>query len=215
MADQDRISSFIHSFIRDDEGLLGEIYRDARKNGVPIIRQETRELLKTQLLLKKPMSVLEIGTAVGYSSLFMSGYLNEDARITTIELDEERIRIARANIEAMNREKQIQVLPGDAAEVLKTLPDDTYDFVFVDAAKAQYIFYLPDVLRVAKKGAVVISDNILQDGQVLESHFAVEKRDRTIHDRMREYLYTICNTKEMETALLSVGDGVAISVVQE
>ncbi len=208
----ERISSFIKSYISDDEGLLGQIYSEAIKNRVPVMRPETRELLKTQLIMKKPMQLLEIGTAVGYSSIYMSQFLGAGGEITTIELDEERVRIARENIKAMELSEVISVLQGDAYEVLKTLPDKAYDFAFVDAAKGQYINYYPDVMRVVKAGGIIISDNILQDGDVLESHFTVDKRNRTIHDRMREYIYTITHDEGLDTALLSVGDGVAISV---
>ena len=208
----ERISSFIKSFISDDEGLLGDIYSEAIKNRVPVMRKETRELLKTQIIMKKPMQILEIGTAVGYSSIYMSKYIDECAKITTIELDEDRVKIAKTNIEKMNKSDTIMVLQGDAYDVLKTLPDNSYDFAFVDAAKGQYINYYPDVMRVMKAGGVIVSDNVLQDGDVLESHFTVDKRNRTIHDRMREYLYTITHDDRLDTAILSVGDGVAISI---
>jgi len=162
--------------------------------------------------MKKPMQILEIGTAVGYSSIYMSKYIDEGAKITTIELDEDRVKIAKTNIEKMNKSDTIMVLQGDAYDVLKTLPDNLYDFAFVDAAKGQYINYYPDVMRVMKAGGVIVSDNVLQDGDVLESHFTVDKRNRTIHDRMREYLYTITHDDRLDTAILSVGDGVAISI---
>lgn len=208
----ERISSFIKSFISDDEGLLGDIYSEAIKNRVPVMRKETRELLKTQIIMKKPMQILEIGTAVGYSSIYMSKYIDEGAKITTIELDEDRVKIAKTNIEKMKKSDTIMVLQGDAYDVLKTLPDNSYDFAFVDAAKGQYINYYPDVMRVMKAGGVIVSDNVLQDGDVLESHFTVDKRNRTIHDRMRAYLYTITHDDRLDTAILSVGDGVAISI---
>lgn len=210
-----RITSFVRSMAKEDAGKLGELYRDAIHRGVPVIRPEARELLKTQLLIQKPKHVLEIGTAVGYSSIYMTGYLPEDAQITTLELSEERTKEAKENIRRFGKEKNIQVICGDAAETLKELPDDAYEFTFVDAAKAQYIYYLPDVLRVLKKGGVIVSDNILQEGEVLESHFLVEKRNRTIHDRMREYLYVITHDERLETAILPVGDGMAISVLRE
>ena len=208
----DRISSFIRSYIEDDEDSLNQIYQDAIARGVPVIKPETRELLKTQLLLKKPMRLLEIGTAVGYSSLYMSGFIAPEAQIDTIELSEERVKEARANIESLGKASVITVHHGDAAEVLKTLSEDNYDFAFVDAAKGQYIYYYPEVMRLVKKGGLIISDNVLQEGEVLESHFLVEKRNRTIHDRMREYLYTITHDERIDTAILSVGDGVAVSV---
>ena len=210
-----RITSFVCSMAKEDAGKLGELYRDAIHRGVPVIRPEARELLKTQILIQKPKHVLEIGTAVGYSSIYMTGYLPEDAQITTLELSETRANEAKENIRLFGKEKHIQVICGDAAETLKELPDDTYEFAFVDAAKAQYIYYLPDVLRVLKKGGVIVSDNILQEGEVLESHFLVEKRNRTIHDRMREYLHVITHDERLETAILPVGDGMAISVVRE
>ena len=212
MHDMTRISSFIKSYIKDDEGELGKIYSEAVRDRVPVMRKETRELLKTQLIMKRPMQLLEIGTAVGYSSIYMSNYLEEGGKITTIELDEERVKIARDNIAKLNKSHTIEVVEGDAYEILKTLPDEYYDFAFVDAAKGQYINYYPDVMRVVKAKGVIISDNVLQDGDVLESHFTVDKRNRTIHDRMREYLYTITHDDRLDTAILSVGDGVAISI---
>ncbi len=212
MLDLDRVSSFIKSFISEDDDELGNIYSDAVARKIPVIKPETRELVKTQLLIKKPGRILEIGTAVGYSALFMSRYAPEGATIDTIELSEERVAEAQRNITARKKESVITIHQGDAADVLKTLEAETYDFAFVDAAKGQYIYYYPEVMRLVKKGGVIISDNVLQEGEVLESHFLVEKRNRTIHDRMREYLYTITHDDRLDTAVLSVGDGVAVSV---
>ncbi len=210
----ERISDFIKSYIEDDNDSLGLIYKEAVADNVPVIRPETREFLKTQLLLKKPSRILEIGTAVGYSALYMSRYAG-DAVIDTIELSGERVLRAQKNIKSQGKEKVITVHQGDAAGVLKHLFDDTYDFAFVDAAKGQYIYYLPDILRVMKRGGVIISDNILQEGEILESHFLVEKRNRTIHDRMREYLYAITHNPDIDTAILPVGDGVAVSIMRD
>lgn len=210
----ERISDFIKSYIEDDNDSLGLIYKEAVADNVPVIRPETREFLKTQLLLKKPSRILEIGTAVGYSALYMSRYAG-NAVIDTVELSGERVLRAQKNIKSQGKEKVITVHQGDAAEVLKHLFDDTYDFAFVDAAKGQYIYYLPDVLRVMKRGGVIISDNILQEGEILESHFLVEKRNRTIHDRMREYLYAITHNPDIDTAILPVGDGVAVSIMRD
>ncbi|MBR1815766.1 MAG: O-methyltransferase [Lachnospiraceae bacterium] len=207
-----RIESFINSYIPEDEDNLEEIYRQARLDGVPVIRRTTKELIKTILMMKKPDSILEIGTAVGYSALFMSKIMGESTHITTIELDKERAHTAMANIERLGRSQNIYVINADASEALKELPDASYDLIFVDAAKGQYINYYEEVLRLAKKDAVIISDNILQDGEVLESHFTVEKRNRTIHDRIREYLYLIMHDDRVESSILSVGDGVSISI---
>lgn len=214
MATLERASSFVQSFIKDDEGELGIIYDKARTDAVPVIRKETRELLKTQLLILRPENILEVGTAVGYSALYMLECLNNKAKITTLEISEDRIRDARNNIESLRKCDFIEVVPGDAMETLKKLPDEAYEFVFLDAAKAQYINYLPELLRVVKHGGVIFTDNILQEGEILESHFTVDKRNRTIHDRMREYLLAITTDKRLETAILSVADGVAISYVK-
>ena len=212
MKDMDRISSFIDSFIVDDEGILGEIYMSAIKRGVPVIRRSAKEFLKTQLLIKKPKNILEIGTAIGYSSLYMSQYIDEDGRITTLELDETRVIEAKENIKKLGKEEVIKVIKGDALEIISTLPDDSYDFLFVDAAKGQYINYYEDVIRIAKSGAVIISDNILQDGEILESHFTVEKRNRTIHDRMRDYIYKITHDERVESSILPLADGMAVTI---
>lgn len=212
MVTLDRVSSFVRSYIKDDEGLLGQIYNKALDDKVPVMRPETKEFIKTQLLIKKPINIIEIGTAVGYSALFMSQYIAKEAHITSIELDKDRVREAEANILKAGKKEQIKIIQGDAAEVLKTLTDSMYDFAFVDAAKGQYINYLPDVKRIIKTDGVIISDNILQDGEVLESHFVVEKRNRTIHDRMRDYLYAITHDEELSTSVLSVADGIAVSV---
>jgi predicted O-methyltransferase YrrM len=211
----ERVSSFIKSYIPDDEGTLGEIYAKALKDGVPVMRPETRELLKTQLLLKRCTNVLEIGTAVGYSALFMKQYLDDDAHITTIEINPERVKDARENIKKVmgDTEPGISILQGDACEVIKTLPEESFDFVFMDAAKAQYLNYLNELFRVVRKGTLIFVDNILQEGEILESHFTVNKRNRTIHDRMREFLRVITTDKRLATSILSVADGVALIVV--
>lgn len=216
MLSLERIRSFINSFNNDDEGMLASIYKEAIANGVPVIKEDTRELLKVLILMNKPMNILEIGTAVGYSSIYMSQYIAEGANITTIELDSERVSIARENILKLGKNNQINVLEGDALPILKGLSDDeSFDMIFVDAAKGQYINYLPEVLRLAKTGGIIISDNVLQDGDVLESKYTVKKRNRTIHERMREYILAIKKNQMLETAILSVGDGVAVSIKKD
>ena len=129
----------------------------------------------------------------------------------SIENYEKRIPIARQNFKKAGKEDQITLLPGDAQEVLKTLTE-SFDFIFMDAAKGQYINFLPDVLRLLKPGGILISDNVLQDGDIIESHFAVERRNRTIYKRMREYLYVLKHHDELETSILPLGDGVTISI---
>jgi predicted O-methyltransferase YrrM len=145
----------------------------------------------------------------------MKQYLDDDAHITTIEINPERVKDARENIKKVmgDTEPGISILQGDACEVIKTLPEESFDFVFMDAAKAQYLNYLNELFRVVRKGTLIFVDNILQEGEILESHFTVNKRNRTIHDRMREFLRVITTDKRLATSILSVADGVALIVV--
>ena len=170
--------------------------------------------MKVLLQIKKPMRILEVGTAVGFSALLMSEYVSEDCKITTIEKYEKRIPIARENFKRAGKEEQITLLEGDALEILKSL-DETYDFIFMDAAKGQYINWLPDVMRLMKNGGVLISDNVLQEGDIIESHYLVERRNRTIYKRMREYLYELKHNPSLITSIIPLGDGVTVSVKQE
>lgn len=208
---EERVISFINSMNKDDEGIVGIIEQEARRQEVPIIRKETKEWIKTMLCVKKPKNLLEVGTAVGYSAIYMNQYLAPDAHITTIEKWEPRIEQARENFRRAQVEDRITLLEGDAADVLKKL-DGEYDFVFMDAAKGQYIHFLPDVIRLLAKDGVLISDNVLQDGEVLDSKYVVDRRNRTIHGRMREYLYALKNHEMLETSIIPIGDGVALSV---
>ena len=207
----ERIVTFINSLDKKNSSLLEEIEQEARLADVPIIRREMQSFLKVLLMIQKPLKILEVGTAVGFSALLMSEYAPEDCRITTIENYEKRIPIARENFRRAGKEDVITLIEGDAAEVLKTL-EGTYDFVFMDAAKGQYIHYLPDVMRLLAPGGVLVSDNVMQDGDVIESRFAVERRNRTIHARMREYLYELKHNEALETSIIPLGDGVAVSV---
>ncbi len=207
----ERITSYIHSLIPDEQGVIGEIEQNALQEEVPIIRKETKEWIKTMLLIKKPLRVLEVGTAVGFSAIYMSRFLPEEGHITTIENWEPRIQKAKENFAKAGVADKITLLEGDAAEILKDLTGH-YDFIFMDAAKGQYIHYLPDVIRLLAKDGVLISDNVLQDGDILNSRYIVERRNRTIHSRMREYLYQLMQDERLETSILPLGDGVALSV---
>ena len=211
MIANERIISYINSLSTEDTPFLTELEKWALKERVPIIRKETQSFLKMLLAMKQPEHILEIGTAVGFSSLMMSECVSENCTITTIENYEKRIPIARDNFVRAGKDHQITLLEGDAMEVLKGLTGP-YDFVFLDAAKAQYIYYLPELLRIMPKGAVLVSDNVLQDGNIVESRFAVERRDRTIHARMREYLYELTHRDDLVTSVLPLGDGVTVSV---
>lgn len=207
----ERFSTYVASLEAPEEPLLERIEAEALAARVPIIRKETQSFLKTLLVLKKPRKVLEIGTAVGFSALLMSAYLPEGGHITTIENYEKRIPIARENFRQAGKEGVISLIQGDALAVMKELAE-AYDFIFMDAAKGQYIHYLPEAVRLLAPGGVLVSDNVLQGGDVLESRFAVERRDRTIHSRMREYLYELKHHDQLQTSILPLGDGVALSV---
>ncbi|MBQ9984580.1 MAG: O-methyltransferase [Lachnospiraceae bacterium] len=208
---EERITSFINSMNKDDEGIVGIIEQEARQQEVPIIRKETKEWMKTMLCIKKPMRVLEVGTAVGYSAIYMNQYLPEGAHITTIEKWEPRIEQAKDNFRRAQVEDRITLLEGDAADILRGL-EGNFDFIFMDAAKGQYIHFLPDVIRLLAMDGVLVSDNVLQDGEVLDSKYVVDRRNRTIHGRMREYLYALKNHELLETSIIPIGDGVALSV---
>nr|WP_252193424.1 O-methyltransferase [Roseburia hominis] len=190
--------------------MLDQIEREATADYVPIIRKEMQSFLKFLLAMKKPARILEVGTAVGFSAILMAEYDPVPCQIITIENYEKRIPIARENFKRAGKEAQITLLEGDAAEVLKTL-EGPYDFIFMDAAKGQYIHFLPEILRLLARDGVLVSDNVLQDGDVIESRFAVTRRNRTIHKRMREYLYTLTHSEELVTAVLPVGDGITLS----
>ena len=207
----ERMVTYINSLDKGNTAFLDELEKEARENRVPIIRREMQSFLKVLLRITSPRLILEVGTAVGFSTLLMSEYVPEDCRITTIENYEKRIPIARENFRKAGKEDRITLLEGDAAQVLKTL-EGSYDFIFMDAAKAQYIHFLPDILRLLSNGGILVSDNVLQDGDLIESHFAVERRNRTIYKRMREYLYVLKNHEQLETSILPLGDGVTLSV---
>ncbi|MDD4369604.1 MAG: O-methyltransferase [Anaerostipes sp.] len=205
------IVEYLNSLNRDEHELLDAIEQEARENHVPIVKPETKDLLKFLVLMQKPKRILEVGAAVGFSALYMNQYQDTEGTIVTIERNEKRIQKARENFKRAKKEASITLLEGDAVSILKEL-EGTFDFIFVDAAKGQYIHFLEDVLRLLKQDGVLISDNVLQDGDIAKSRYAIERRDRTIHKRMRDYLYTIKNHKELETTILPVGDGVALSL---
>lgn len=213
MITDERITAYINSLDSGDGELCDEIAGEAAASFVPIIKGETAALLKTMVALKQPKHILEVGTAVGYSALLMARIMPKDAHITTIEKFEKRIPVAKANFKKAQLEDRITLLEGDAGEILADL-SGSFDFIFMDAAKGQYINWLPDIIRLLAPGGLLMSDNVLQDGTIVESRYAVERRDRTIHVRMREYLYTLKNSEALETTILPIGDGVALSVLK-
>ncbi|MCM1190038.1 MAG: O-methyltransferase [bacterium] len=206
----ERMSVFIDSLDRGNTPFLDEIEKYALETQVPVIRRSVQSLLKFLLALAKPKNILEVGTAIGFSALLMSEYGPEDCHITTVEKQEKRIPAARENFRRAGAEERITLLEGDAADILKEL-EGSYDLIFMDAAKGQYLHFLPDILRLLAPGGLLVSDNVLQDGDVIESRFAVTRRNRTIHARMREYLYELKHTPGLETVILPMGDGVTLS----
>lgn len=208
---EQRIRDYLHSLEPDQGDLLEEISRKAIRDEVPIIKKETGALLKTMVAAKRPRAILEVGTAVGYSALLMAGVMPAECTITTIEKYEPRIPVAKANFKRAGEESRITLLEGDAEEILKEL-DGPYDFIFMDAAKGQYINFLPELLRLMPAGGLLISDNVLQEGDIVESRYGVTRRNRTIHTRMREYIYTLTHAEQLETSIVPIGDGITLSV---
>ena len=227
--DPQRMEVFIEAMMPPGPEHLRRLEEEAVEGKVPIIRPRTRDLIRFFIKIKKPTRILEVGTAVGFSALFMQYYAPEGCRIVTIEKDPARAALARENIakygssgsSAAARRAEpvksgrppIEVLEGDAAQILKEIREDaSYDLIFMDAAKGQYIRFLPDVLRLLRDGGILITDNILQEGDVLSSRFAVTRRNRTIHSRMREYVRALAEEPSLETLLLPAGDGTAVCV---
>ena len=207
----ERMVTYIRSLEVPESAVIEAIEQEALRDRVPIIRKEMQSFLKVLLMIKRPMRILEVGAAVGFSSILMSEYMPEDGHITTIENYDKRIPIARANFKRAGKEEQIDLIEGDALEVMHGL-EGPYDLIFVDAAKGQYIHYLPEVMRLLGTDGVLVSDNVLQEGDIIESRFAVERRNRTIHSRMREYLYELKQHDQLQTSIIPLGDGVALSV---
>ncbi|MCR4567291.1 MAG: O-methyltransferase [Pseudobutyrivibrio sp.] len=207
----ERYTTYLNSLYPELSPVLKEIQQEAIESYVPIIRDETINLLQLLLKMNKPKSILEVGAAIGFSANIMAETVGDDVPITTIENYEPRIPIANANFKRTGRDKQITLIAGDAMDILPTL-EGPYDFIFMDAAKGQYINFWPEIKRLIAKGGVVVTDNVLQDGDIIESRFAITRRNRTIHKRMRDYLYELTHDEGFSTTILPLGDGVSISV---
>ena len=214
MIEDARIQAYIESLGQGNGEFLDKLEDHCIKNRIPLIRPSMQSILKVLIKMKDPGSILEVGTAVGFSAILMASCSGEDCRITTIEKYEKRLPLARDNIERSGYGDRIRLIEGDAAEVLKDLAGkgEVYDIVFMDAAKGQYLNFLEDTLKLLDKGGVLVSDNVLQEGDIIQSRFAVTRRNRTIHSRMREYLYILTHDDRLETTILPVGDGVTVSV---
>ncbi|CCZ55638.1 o-methyltransferase family 3 [Clostridium sp. CAG:1219] len=196
------------------EEILSKIKEEALLNHVPILMDESMNLIEVILKLKKPNKILEVGSAVGYSAICFSKYLTgENSKIRTIELNEERFRVAVSNINKMQLEDKIEIINADATKYLATIPDDEkYDVCFIDAAKGQYNVFLEQALRLTKSGGIIIADNVLWKGRVLGEYN--EHRHRTAVTRLRTYLKTISENDKLESKVFNIGDGVAVSFVK-
>lgn len=221
MSGFERTEIFIESLNEGNTEFLDNLESEAIRDNVPIIRKSMQRFLKLMLELKKPKNILEVGTAVGFSAILMAQYSQSDCHITTIEKYEKRIPLAKENFLKSGFNDKITLIEGDAKDILNELLENEngddkfagkYDMIFMDAAKGQYINFLPNAVKLLKKGGVLITDNVLQDDTVIQSKFTVVRRDRTIHKRMREYIRALMQSDELTTDILQVGDGISVSV---
>ena len=207
----ERMTSFINSYASPNSEALDELERYSIETNVPIIRKEMQSLIKFLLAMKSPKNILEVGTAIGFSAVLMAENSSKKTMITTIEKYEKRIPIAKENFKKFGLLERVKLLEGDATDILKELKGP-YDFIFMDAAKGQYINFLPDILRLLSKDGILLTDNVMQEGDILESKYVVERRNRTIYKRMREYLYELTHNDMLTTVILPIGDGVTVSI---
>ena len=221
MSGFERTEIFIESLNEGNTEFLDNLEAEANRDNVPIIRKSMQRFLKLMLELKKPKNILEVGTAVGFSAILMAQYSQSDCHITTIEKYEKRIPVAKENFLKSGFNDKITLIEGDAKDILNELLENEngddkfagrYDMIFMDAAKGQYINFLPNAVKLLKKGGVLITDNVLQDDTVIQSKFTVVRRDRTIHKRMREYIRALMQRDELTTDILQLGDGISVSV---
>lgn len=203
------LSDYIDKIQPHCTGELGELQENSYNEGLPIIPNDVVRLLGVLLSMHKPEKILEIGMAVGFSASYMAGYLPEKGYIKTIDRYPIMIERAKENFKRLGVEDKITILQGDAAEVLPNL-EDKFDFIFMDAAKGQYIQILPEVLRLLRKGGIIFADDVLQDGRVAMGYDEVPRRQRTIHKRMNEFLNEISTNPKLKSSILTIGDGVAI-----
>jgi len=230
--DFERLTAYLEALDTDLPDYLEDLRSDAEARDIPIIRRSMHSLIRTLLAIRQPQRILEVGTAIGYSSLLMEHLTGPDTTIVTMESYEPRIAEARKNFELYDKQNRITLMPGDALESLGAIRElqgsgvhaviegherqatPYFDFVFMDAAKGQYMTFLEAILPMTKPGTIILTDNILQDGDILESHYAIRRRDRTIHARMRDFLYEITHRQDMETTIIPLGDGAAVTYIR-
>jgi predicted O-methyltransferase YrrM len=205
------IREYLAAVMPEREATLEALHKEATLNYVPIIKHEMEQFLTFIVTLHQPKRILEIGTAVGYSSIVMSRAMTPPPEITTLEKSPKMAELALDNFRTFGYASTIELIEGDAIESLKEL-HEPYDMVFMDAAKGQYMNFYEDAFRLLKVGGILIADNILQDGLIAKSRFAIPRRQRTIHHRMREFIRTISTTDQLTTSVLPIADGATISV---
>ncbi len=212
----ERMEVFLEMFSSHPCGYLNEIACKAADEHVPVIRKQTGELLVFLLKAFNVKNVLEIGTATGYSALYMANG-KSDIYIDTIEKVDYRACEAKDNVKKYALDGRINVVCGDALSILPSLISQGkyYDMVFMDAAKGQYARFAEYAYMLLRPGGIMVTDNVMQEGEILESRYAVVRRNRTIHTRMREYLYDITHSERWNSIVLPVGDGVVISIRQD
>ena len=206
------VQDYIRDTLKDKEGLLKELEDYAVEHRVPIIHKEVSELLKVLLKVQKPKRILEVGCAIGYSSILFASTIGDDVEIITVERNEKMIEKAKQYIKLAGFEKNITILEGDAEEILKDIEGE-FDMIFIDAAKGKYQLFYDMVIDKLKVDGLLISDNILYQGMVAHDDFVI-RRKITIVKRMRKYLDYICNCDYLDTSLIPIADGVAISYKQ-
>lgn len=205
----DKVENYIRETLKPSQGLLRDLELYAEENSVPIIHKEVADLLRVILKLKRPKKILELGCAIGYSSLFFADVLDGDVEIVTTERNPIMLERAQDNIKRAGMEDRIKILVGDAEETLKDL-EGTFDMIFIDAAKGHYKMFFDMLIGKLNHGGIVISDNILYKGMIASDDYVV-RRKKTIVKRMRTYLDYICDLEGISTSLIPIGDGLAIS----
>lgn len=207
----EKMDIFLEAMSPGGDPLMEELEQEAVAMGVPIIRRPAQRLLRVLLAQSKPGRILEIGTAVGFSAIWMRRSVSGKCHITTIENYDKRIVLARRNFRRAGVESDIELLEGDAGELLWQI-SGRFPFIFLDGPKGQYLSYLPRLIDMLEPGGMLVTDNVLQEGRLFDSRFMVERRDRTIHSRMRKYLYELMHCDRLVSTILPVGDGMALCV---
>ena len=206
----ENVRKYIQDMLPFFDGKLGLIQKDASENKIPIIPPETARLLAFLVTVSKPKNILEIGCAVGFSASLMAQYMPTDGKVTTIERYPAMIEKAKSNFAFMEAENKVRLLEGDANDILPTLTG-SYDMIFLDAAKGQYIHFLPECIRLLQTGGTLIADNVLQKGTLAADMNEIPRRQRTIHKRLRAFLQAISSTKELQSTIIPIGDGLSVS----